>query len=56
VTPGPAQECEVYLEDFQVLTAACDATSINFLGGAPSSLTVSGCVCHPEADGETSRG
>ena len=25
---------------------------MNFLGGAPSSLTVTGCVCHPEANGE----
>jgi hypothetical protein len=39
------------LGDYQVLTAACDATSVNFLGGAPSSLSVSGCVCHPEANG-----
>jgi hypothetical protein len=45
------ENCEQYLVDFQSLTSACDKTAEGFLGQAPSLLTVSGCVCHPLANG-----
>ena len=46
------ESCENYLADYQILTASCDHTAIQFLGTAPSTLTVEGVQCHPLANGQ----
>eukprot|EP01051_Picozoa_sp_SAG22_P013313 SAG22_NODE_1476_length_4329_cov_2.702128_2_plen_181_part_00 len=48
------EECEDYLAEFQPLSEACEAQASQFLGEAPSTLTVGGLLVHPEANGEYS--
>eukprot|EP01051_Picozoa_sp_SAG22_P000238 SAG22_NODE_5_length_41775_cov_111.520971_1_plen_1241_part_00 len=46
-----AEDCEQHLGEFGGLSAACESVAGEFLSMAPSSLELSGLVCHPDANG-----
>ena len=48
------EDCEEYLAEYQPLSEACEETAGQFLGEAPSTVTVSGLVVHPAANGNYS--
>ena len=45
------EDCEEHLTEFQALTEACNAKADEFVGKAPSTVTVGGLVVHPDANG-----
>ena len=45
------EDCEEHLTEFQALTEACNAKADEFVGKAPSTVTVGGLVVHPNANG-----